>query len=128
MDTLASRYGWSFSEISENMYWEDVYEMYELSANTQVLERNEKMKFDYMIHATSKKALDGWKDLSIPFPNRSWVPPKESKIDDLPQSFRRFKNASKASPEQVKRAKYVKKRVEENYKRMMAIQHGTLTE
>ena len=105
-----------------------MYDMYELCANSDVLEKNEGMRFNYMIHATTKKALEGWKDIPIPFPKRNWTPPQESKVDKLPQTFRRFKNSSKASPEQVERAKYVKKRVDENYKKMMAIQYGTLSE
>ena len=60
------------------MYWEEVYEMYELSVNSDVLERNEKMRCEFMLHATSKKALDSWRDMSIPFPHRNWSPPKKS--------------------------------------------------
>jgi len=109
------------------MYWEEVYDMYELASNSSIVEKNEKMRFEFMLHATSKKALNSWKDMDIPFPNRNWVPPKKSQVDNLPTSFKRFKNSSIASPEQVKRAKYVKKRVEENYKRMMAMKNGVLT-
>jgi len=110
------------------MYWEDVYEMYELASNSEVLERNEKMRFEFMIHATSKKALDSWSDLSIPFPSDKWNPPKKLEKQNLPKSFNKFRNSSKATPEQTERAKYVKKRVEEHNKKIMAIKYGTLTE
>ena len=112
MDVLAKRYGWHASEISENMYWEDVYEMYELASNLNVLEKSEDMKFQVIIHATSKDAMNNWKDLPIPFPNREWKPiPKK---DRLPKAFERHAKREKMTPEGRARVDYVQKRLQEH--------------
>jgi hypothetical protein len=95
IDVLAKRYGWSYSEITENMFWEHVYAMYEYASNLESIEKNEEMKFNYMLHAQSKKALDGWRDMAIPFPDKSIKArptveksKQSSALKTLPTSFR----------------------------------------
>lgn len=109
VDVLAKRYSWSYSEISNNMYWEEVYEMYEYASNLDTLEKNEDMKFNFMLHATSKKALDSWQDAPIPYPDRNWKPPKPSEVDsvaNLPQSFK-----TKVTPPRVAQTEAEKKKI-----------------
>jgi len=119
VDTLAKRYGWPLSEISENMYWEEVYEMYELSCNLNVIEKNDDMKFQFILHSGTKDAAKKWKDLPIPFPNRKWNPkPSQTR---MPKAFERHAKKEKMSPAQRERLEYVKKRMEEHKKKMATI-------
>ena len=67
VDTLAQRYGWGYKEISDEMYWEEVYELYEYASNCNILEKNEDMRFNFLLHAGSKEAINSWQDLLIPF-------------------------------------------------------------
>jgi hypothetical protein len=116
VDVLAKRYGWSVSEIAENMYWEDVYDLYEFASNMNTLEKSEEMKFQVILHATSKDCINNWKDLPIPFPNRKWKPaPKKER---LPKAFERHVKREKMSPAQEERYKYVQKRLEEHKKKV----------
>lgn len=130
MDTLAKRYGWLYTEISENMYWEDVYAMYEFASNVSAIERNSEMKFQFMLHAESQKALDSWRDpIAIPYPDRRWIPPqpKEVKISKsgLPPKLMRFQNKSVASPKQLKRAKAVADKMKAHRERVRADRFGS---
>lgn len=114
IDVLSKRYGWSYSEISENMYWEDVYAMYEYASNMDTLEMNEDLRFNFMLHAGSKKAMDAWQDLPIPFPNKNWKPkPKENKgfgTKVLGQTVKRVKG----TPEDTKRYNEVLERMKKH--------------
>ena len=99
------------------MYWEDVYELYEFASNLELLEKNEHMKFQFMLHAGTKEAINKWKDIPIPFPDRDWKPPIKPikrKEEDLLPAFSRHKSTAKMTPEQRERRDYVKKRVEES--------------
>jgi hypothetical protein len=98
------------------MYWEDVYEMYELASNLNILERSEEMKFQVILHASSKEAVNNWKDLPIPFPNRDWSPKPVERM--LPKPFEQQSKREKMSPEQAERLAYVKKRLEEHKKKV----------
>lgn len=120
VDTLAKRYGWSWTEISENMYWEYVYELYEFASNLDTIEKNEQMKFQFMMHAQSKEAINKWKDALIPFPDRAWKPPKRKTDElDLSINFSRHKNVSKMSPEQKERYDIVKQKLEVGRKKAL---------
>lgn len=86
VDTLAKRYGWAFSEVTQNMYWEEVYEMYETASNMEVMELNDDMKFNFMLHAGTKENMNKWEDIPIPYPARNWKSNKNKKkgiIDQL---------------------------------------------
>ena len=124
VDVLASRYGWSYNHITTEMYWEQVYEMYELSANMTTIEWNQEHHFQLAIHATTKESLDSWEDRPIPFPDRNWLEeakkesedentPKSSPFKGLKPSFRRLASESKMTPERQKRFDYVLKRQKE---------------
>jgi hypothetical protein len=117
VDTLAKRYGWSHTEISENMYWENVYEMYEYASNLNTLEKNEQMKFNFLLHATSKEAVSSWKDLLIPFPDRDWKRPTRKRRKLLSPKLHSKQSSTKMSPEQRARAEYVKERIAKNKKK-----------
>jgi len=124
VDVLAKRYGWQLSEIAEKMYWEDVYTQYEYASNMETMERNDSMKFQFMIHAQSKKAIDAWRDMPIPFPARNYketvtrpTTPEQAKETRrsnenkaLSQNFRRKLGVSKMTDAQRKRRDYVAKR------------------
>jgi hypothetical protein len=109
---LAHRYGWGYKDIAEGMYWEDVYETYEYASNCNVLEKNEEMKFNFLLHAGSKDAMNSWRDLLIPFPDRNWKPQKHKQVM-LPPKFNDKKTSSNMSDEQRERLEYVKKRLKE---------------
>lgn len=117
--TLASEYGWSYATISDDMYWEDVYEMYELASNMGAIERNDEMRFNFMLHAQTKDALNKWKDLPIPFPDRRYKPAKQqagSKF--MPRPFASRSKAQKATPEEKKRFEEVSRRLKEHQERV----------
>lgn len=58
------------------MIWEDFWEAVQLSANSEVEEKNASMKFDFMMNV-SKKDRSKWKDLELPFPA---MEEKEAKV------------------------------------------------
>ena len=116
------------------MYWEDTYEMYEYASNLDALEKNEDMKFQYMLHAQTKEALRSWKDSPIPFPDIStsfiaqeqpMLEKKSAKISeqslDLSPKFRRTFNAKPMSESQRVRRDYVRKRQQEHLEKMQRI-------
>jgi hypothetical protein len=110
VDTLAKRYGWSYKTISEEMYWEQVWEMFELCCNREALEKNDEMKFQFMLHAQSKQALDSWKDSPIPFPNPEFAKLRlPDKTNELPKEIQRMAQVTKMTPEQRERFEYVVK-------------------
>jgi hypothetical protein len=115
VDVLGKRYGWTKREIAEQMYWEEVYEFYELASNLNIVDLNDSMKFDFMLHAQSEEALNGWKDLEIPFPDRSWNP-KEKKTPKFKKRFSEvnIEKRVKADPEAKKRFDEILKRVQES--------------
>ncbi len=102
VDTLAKRYGWFYNQIAYEMYWEDVYEMYEHAANMTVLEKDEEMQFQFSLHAMTKQKL---KRLPIPYPDPNFVrepqeqlKPKYAKIDNkVAHALKR----DKATPERI---------------------------
>lgn len=97
------------------MYWEEVYELYEYASNLNTLEKNESMKFNYLLHANSENALSNWQDLLIPFPHREWKQPiRKKRKEVLSPKFMGKKSTSKMTPEQRKRAEYVKQRVKDH--------------
>jgi len=114
-DTLARRYGWSLSEMSESMYWEDIYDFYEYACNLNSIEKNERMRFDFMLHAQSKKALNSWVDLPLPYPDRSWTPPQRKQV--LDPKFNPMTNKAKMSGAQRARFDYVKQRIAASQKK-----------
>jgi hypothetical protein len=67
IDTLASRYGWTKSYCENELYWEEFFDLVQISANFSADERNAELKFHFMIHA-DKKSASKWKDMPIPFP------------------------------------------------------------
>jgi len=93
------------------MFWEEVYPMYELASNMDIIEKNSDMKFNYLLHASSKDAMKSWRDLPIPFPNRRWIPPVKKTI--IPHSLRKMHHASKHTPETRKKFEEVQRRVRE---------------
>jgi len=119
VDALSQRYGWEYNSILGDMYWEEVYEMYEYASNLQAIEKNEDMKFNFMLHAGSKEAIDNWKDLPIPYPDRNWIAAYKAPSENvLPQSLRnKFYHSTPASEEQKRRAKEVQLRVEETQRK-----------
>ena len=100
------------SEIAENMYWEEVYEAYEYASNLNTIEKNDAYKFQYMLHATTKNAMNSWRDMPIPFPDRDWKPPKKREAP-LPMQFHAKKSTSTMTPERRERAEYIKRRLAE---------------
>ncbi len=123
VDILAKRYGWSWTEIAENMYWEDVYEQYEIASNLEAIDMNESMKFQFMLHAGSKDAMKNWEDITLPFPDRAWIPPtrKRLKQEDISPVLSRHKNKTKMTPEQAARRDEVKRRLAESKKKAAAV-------
>lgn len=135
VDVLAKRYGWSYSDIAEDMYWEKVYEMYEYASNLDALETNGDRKFDFMIHAQSKEAIQSWQDMPIPFPDPRVVPiqaPIEKSQDGMHKlseetktvrtKLRTQHSATVMTPEQRKRRDHVAKRLREHKENMAKIQ------
>lgn len=120
MDTLAGRYGWGFSEISNNMYWEDVWEMFEMASNNNTLEKNADLKFQFTLHAHSKEALQAWKDQPIPYPDRNWVPPIK-RAEKLPHEVSRMVSKKKMTPERQARYEEVLKRVADHKKKVKEV-------
>ena len=116
VDVLAKRYGWSLTEIRETMYWEEVYELYEYASNVDAIELNRDMKFNFMLHAGSKDAINSWEDLKIPFPARDWKEPGSSA--ELLRIKRAGISRSKASKKQQERMIQVRKRMEEHRKKL----------
>lgn len=95
------------------MYWEDVYKFYEIASNMDVLDSNEEMKFNYLLHAQTEDALKKWKDLTIPFPARDWNPLKAS--EKKPAVFERAtKRVKTTDPAVIARFKEIQRRVMEN--------------
>jgi len=124
IDTLSKRYGWSTKNILEDMYWEEVYEMYEYASNLEVIERNEDMRFNYLLHAQTAKALNNWRDLPIPFPDRNWIPPK--KADKVPIVFDKFKTkGSKMSAEKRAEVQKMIARIKETRRKAREAQFGS---
>ena len=113
IDVLGKRYGWSFREVTEDMYWEDIYQMYEYSSNMETLENNEQMKFNYLLHAQTKDALNKWQDVPVPYPDRTWQPQTSRQQDDPNKlsGFRELVKTEKATPEQRKRFSEVSARL-----------------
>lgn len=126
---MAKRYGWNYVDVAEKMYWEEVYEMYEIACNLNVIEKNEDMKFNFILHAQTKDAQDSWKDLPIPYPDRDWNPVEvEVKESVIPKTL--FGKVpvvrEKATPAQIERAKEVRKIIEENKKEVKKINDSAL--
>lgn len=65
IDVIAKRYGWTSQYIAEQLYWEELWEMVQLAANYDSVEKNEYYNLLFNLHADSKSK---WKDLPIPFP------------------------------------------------------------
>jgi hypothetical protein len=101
------------------MYWEELYAMYEYACNMQAIEKNEDMKFNFMLHAGSKDAIDKWKDIPVPYPDRGWLQNiKEESENRLPSNIKqKFYNSQKGTEETRKRALEVKRRVEETQRK-----------
>ena len=121
VDILASRYGWSLKEISEDMYWEEVYEIYEYASNMEVIERNNEMKFNYILHTGTKEAITNWRNIMIPFPDRNWIPKQQNKpslLRKLPKVMRNNYIAREADEKQKRRAEEVKKRLKQHRKEL----------
>ena len=127
VDTLAKRYGWNYTDISENMYWEQVYEMYEIACNLNVLEKNEDMKFNFILHAQTKDAQNSWNDLPIPYPDKDWNP-VEIKESVIPQKLfgKVAISRKKATPAERKRAEEVRKRMREHEEEIKKINDSVL--
>lgn len=109
------------------MWWEDLYEMYRVACNLDTMETNDRMKFDFLLHAGSKDAMKKWKDLAIPFPSDKYMESVErqkgvgnqmTRPELQHAMFRRARKVEKMTPEQRERYKYVKKRIEEHKKEM----------
>ena len=103
------------------MYWEEVYEMYEIACNLNTKEKNEEMKFNFILHAQTKEAQDSWVDLPIPYPSRDWNPPKYSEKEDnelIKLSNRIAIKREKATPAERERAKVVRQRMKEHNKKV----------
>lgn len=113
VDVLAKRYGWSFKQISEEMYWEDVYRYYEMACNLNTLERNDEMHFQFLLHAQTKEAANSWQEQEIPYPDRDWKPVKPTKGVDPNSVFSRSLNRVKGTEEDKKRFQEVRRRLEE---------------
>lgn len=127
MDTLAKRYGWIYTDIADGMYWEEVYEMYEIACNLNTIEKNEDMKFNFILHAQTKDAQNSWVDLPIPYPDRNWNPPKQVEYDDLKKlSGRVAIKREKATPAQKKRMQELLKRMEEHKKEVKKVNDAYL--
>lgn len=122
IDILAKRYGWSYTSIAEDMYWEDVYEMYEYACNLDAVERNDSMKFDFMLHAQSEKALRQWSDFPIPFPDHRYKPMENKIPKSLPRPFARSRKAGKATPEEAERLKVVRQRMDDQKRKVSEAQ------
>ena len=95
------------------MYWEEVYEAYEYASNLNTLEKNDEYKFQFMLHATTKNAMNQWRDMPIPFPDRNWNPPKKRETP-LPLAFSTKKSKSKMTPERRERYEYVQRKLAES--------------
>jgi hypothetical protein len=97
------------------MFWEDVYQMYELACNFNSLETNDEMKFQFILHADSKSK---WQDLSLPYPDKDFIKTKAPKREE-PFFVQRVTKREKASVQQLERAKYVKNRLAEHKKKLI---------
>lgn len=106
------------------MYWEDVYSMYEYAANLDAIELNRDMRFNYMIHAQSKEAMDAWVDSKIPYPHPDWKEPKINLTDKFKDSRIRS-SKKKATKQQQERIKALKKKMAEHRKKMREVRHNT---
>lgn len=98
------------------MYWEDVYSMYEYASNLDSLELNEQMKFQFMLHAQSKEAVSGWRDMPIPFPIKGTK--RYKRKDMLPVSMEKMKNSSIMNDEQKTRMEIVKEKMKQHEEKM----------
>ena len=113
VDTLAKRYGWSFDGILEEMYWEDVYAMYVYASNMDSIETNEQSKFQFLIHAQSKEAIDAWRDFTPPFPSEEWIEErKKARAANYNNTFKRFVKTATMSDERKERFKYISERLQ----------------
>lgn len=87
---LASRYGWTRRYCLEEIYWEEFWEHVTVASNFTIEEKNAEFRFQFMLHAT-KKDVDKWHDLPIPFPSEGDnAQTKEdiSGISQLPSNLR----------------------------------------
>ena len=117
VDVLSHRYGWSYNLIAEEMYWEDVYEMFKYARNMDVIELSRDMQFNYMLHAQSKEALDAWQNEQIPFPKEGWQEASYggTRIKDYVRKLpSKMLSQNKASAKQVQRMEEVKKKMQEH--------------
>ena len=117
VDILAKRYGWSYVDIADNMYWEDVYEMFIIASNHDAIEKNESMRFQFLLHATSQKQVDSWKDSKIPYPKLGWKEPIEQMV--LPERLAKARKRTTKTPEQEKRFREVQQKLSD-FKRHLA--------
>ena len=80
------------------------------------------MKFNYLLHATTKNALKNWKDQPVPFLDRNYSPHKTPSASRLPRSFLNKRTRGKMTPERKARFDYVTKRVEESRKKAIELE------
>lgn len=106
------------------MYWEEVYEHYEYACNLNVLERNEEMHFQFLLHAQTKEAANSWQDATIPYPDRNWKPPKARSNLPTDPMFNRSVKRVKASPEAQKRFKEVLERMRQGQEEQKAAERA----
>lgn len=115
------------------MYWEEVWDMYELASNSEIIEKNESMKFNFIIHAQSKEAMESWEDLPLPFPDQKWQiqmqknAQKNRDASGLPSKFksemlkRRGISRKEATQEDKDRFAEVKRRVRETQEKAVRL-------
>ena len=53
--------------MEESLYWEEFWDLVQLTANFTADEKNAELKFQFMLHA-DKKSARKWQDSPIPFP------------------------------------------------------------
>jgi len=106
VDTLAVRYGWTKYYIFEELYWEELWEVVQVAANSTVYEKNQDLFFNFCLHAGSKDAIKNWKDSPLPFPDKEIVVKKlhYGGLDQLPGHVP-VKRVSKKEAKQLKAQK-----------------------
>ena len=67
---MAKRYGWTSKYIADELYWEELWELVQIAANYDSVEKNEEYHFLFSLHADKKSK---WKNLPLPFPNNDKV-------------------------------------------------------
>ena len=106
------------------MWWEDLYQMYIVACNLEVMETNDNMKFNFMLHAGSKDAIKKWQDLEIPFPSKDYMKAvkKKGSLATRPELrhgvFRRARKVEKMDDAQRERFNIVKEKLEAHKKKL----------